>query len=210
MGELKVVGAGLGRTGTLSLKAALEQLIGGRCYHMLEVFANPGHITHWRAAARGDAVDWSTLLADYDATVDWPAAAMWRPLADAYPDAIVLLSHRPADDWWRSADRTIFEFHRRREGDPGDSLVRDQLAMTRELLEATFAERFLEEGPAKAAFERHNAEVRATVSSDRLVEWEPGDGWGPLCTALGVTVPDEEFPHSNSTEDFRRMVDLGD
>lgn len=72
---IKVVGAGLGRTGTTSLKAALEQLLGGPCHHMFEFFVHPEQVSPWHAAARGEAVDWAALLAGYDAVVDWPGAS---------------------------------------------------------------------------------------------------------------------------------------
>src|SRR5438270_4593198 len=109
---LRVVGAGLGRTGTLSLKMALEQLVGGSCYHMLEVFGNAEHVPMWHAATRGDTVDWDRLFADYTTAVDWPAAAFWPGLTAAYPDAVVLLSTRDSEGWWRSVDKTIFEIFR--------------------------------------------------------------------------------------------------
>src|SRR5512139_2619631 len=104
---LRIVGAGLGRTGTLSLKLALEKLLGAPCYHMLEVFAHPEHIAVWHTAAQGRPTDWPALFRGYAATVDWPGASFYRELMDAYPDAIVLLSTRDPDSWWRSASATI-------------------------------------------------------------------------------------------------------
>src|SRR4051812_9702762 len=106
---LKLVGAGLGRTGTASLKAALEQLLDAPCYHMIEVFGKPDAAKTWSRAVDGELPDWEEFLGDYRATVDWPASAFWRELSDAYPDAIVLLSTRDADDWWKSASNTIFQ-----------------------------------------------------------------------------------------------------
>src|ERR1700681_1618818 len=105
---LQVVGAGLGRTGTHSLKVALEQLLGGPCYHMMEVFGRPDDIPVWHAAVNGDMPDWSEFLSEYRAAVDWPAAAFWREISAANPDAVVLLSSRDTDGWWTSADNTIF------------------------------------------------------------------------------------------------------
>src|SRR5690242_5128319 len=105
---LRVVGAGLGRTGTHSLQLALQQLLGGPCYHMVEVFGRPDDIPVWHAAVNGDQPDWNTFLADYVATVDWPACAFWREMSAANPDAVVLLSSRDADGWWKSAINTIF------------------------------------------------------------------------------------------------------
>src|SRR3954466_13407154 len=105
---LRVVGAGVGRTGTASLKQALERLLGGRCYHMTEVFEHLDHVPVWHAAIRGEPVDWRSILGDYVAIVDWPGAACWRQIADANPEAIVLLStRRDAATWWKSASATI-------------------------------------------------------------------------------------------------------
>src|SRR5207237_3883303 len=119
---LRGVGAGLGRTGTHSLKLALEQLLEGPCYHMLEVFQHPEHIPLWHAAAKGTMPDWDELFADYVAVVDWPAASFWREISGANPDAIVLLSVREsAEAWWHSADDTIFQIARREVPAEGDA-----------------------------------------------------------------------------------------
>jgi hypothetical protein len=203
---LEVVGAGLGRTGTNSLKLALERLLDGPCYHMVEVFGRPEHIPAWRAAVDGDLPDWDELFAGYRSAVDWPVAAFWRELADAYPDAPVLLSVRDVDGWWKSANDTIFTLAHRElpEEEPFASQVRMAIAM----LDQRFTPGWRDEAPAKAAYLRHNEAVRAAVPGDRLVEWRPGDGWEPLCSMLGVAVPDEPFPHVNTTEDFRAMAGL--
>jgi hypothetical protein len=204
--ELKVVGAGLGRTGTHSLKLALERLLGAPCYHMLEVFGHPEHIPVWHAAVNGEAVDWSDLFTAYGAAVDWPTAAFWRELMAAYPDAVVLLSTRDADGWWRSADDTIFQVIAR--DLPDDPVGNAQMRMIRDLLSKRFTPDLRDPAAAKAAYERHNADVRAAVPGNRLVEWHPGDGWAPLCAALGVPEPDDEFPHVNTTAEFRAMAGL--
>lgn len=208
---LEVVGAGLGRTGTMSLQAALRELLGAPCYHMSEVFAHPDHIEQWRRAVRGEHVDLGAVLEGYAATVDWPAAAFWRRLAHDNPDAVVLLSHRPAEEWWRSADRTIFDYVRRPDPEgPGetDELGRAHRRLTCEMFERTFSPDYLSADAAMAAFEAHNAAVRAEVPAERLVEWQPGDGWEPICSALGLPVPDRAFPHTNTADEFRRMTGL--
>ena len=201
---LRVVGAGVGRTGTHSLKLALEQLLAGPCYHMLEVFQHPEHAPLWRGAANGDMPDWDSLFAGYVATVDWPAGSFWPELVAAYPDAVVLLSVRDsADEWWRSADRTIFEVTRRPAVGPDPwREMWDDISRNR------FTDQLDDRDAAVAAYERHNADVRAAVPRDRLVEWRPSDGWGPLCGALGVPVPDDPFPVTNTTADFRAMLGL--
>lgn len=207
---LRVVGAGLGRTGTHSLKIALEQVLGGPCYHMMETFEHPDDIPVWHAAVNGDPPDWSEFLADYVATVDWPACAFWRALADENPDAVVLLSTRSSTDaWWKSANETIFQISQR-DIPPEDNMFRAQMAMAKDMFTKTFTPNWTDETAAKRAYDEHNANVRASADPARLVEWQPGDGWEPICTALALPVPDEPFPHVNSTADFRAMVGLDD
>ena len=205
MAPLQVVGAGLGRTGTHSLQLALQELLRGRCYHMLEVFEHPEHIAVWHDAVRGSTTDWDALFDGYVAAVDWPTVTFWQELADRYPDAAVLLSTRPADDWWKSTNATIFEIGRQPPID--DPVFGAQLAMVKELFER-FSPDWKDEHRAKAAFEAHNAAVRASVPADRLIDWRVGDGWGPICEKLGLPVPDEPFPHVNTTDDFRAMAGL--
>ena len=105
---LHVIGAGLGRTGTLSLKLALEQLGLGPCYHMMEVRAAPERLEHWNRIAAGEQVDWDEVFAGFQSTVDWPACNYWRELMARYPDAKVILSLRDPDGWFRSTQATIF------------------------------------------------------------------------------------------------------
>ena len=204
---LQVVGAGLGRTGTHSLKVALEQLLGGPCYHMVEVFGRPDQRDTWAAAVRGEEVDWASFLTAYRATVDWPAAAFWKELSVAAPDAVIVLSTRDSDAWWKSASETIFAVLARG-ASPDDDAGREELAMIEALIEQRFTPDWQERDGAIAAYEAHNARVRAEAPPGRLVEWQPGDGWTPLCAALGVAEPSEPFPHLNSTTDFRAMTGL--
>lgn len=205
---LRVVGSGLGRTGTKSLKAALEQLLGGPCYHMVECFERSEDPPRWRTAMQGEPVAWDELLDGYVAAVDWPAAACWKELAEHYPDALVLHSERPADEWFRSADRTIFEGfkHPREEWDePGTNPWWD-MAIT--MFEQRFTPDFLDRDAAMAAVEAWNDDVRCSAPADRLLVWQPGDGWEPICAALDLPVPDVAFPHTNTTAEFREMTGL--
>ncbi len=199
---LKVVGAGLGRTCTHSLKLALEKLLGEPCYHMIEVFGHPEHVGLWHQAVLGNPPNWDELFSGYGAAVDWPAAAFWREQAEAYPDALILLSTRNSESWWRSCTNTIFEVFRRADANMPD----EWMAMITDLFTKTFTSDPLDEAGAIAAYERHNANVRATAPADRLLEWQAGDGWEPICRALGVAVPEEPFPHVNSTAEFRSMA----
>ena len=199
---IRVVGAGVGRTGTASLKEALERLLGAPCYHMIEVFAHLDHVPIWHAAINGEDVDWSPVLDGYAAIVDWPGAACWRSIAAAYPDAVVLLSTRAdAETWYRSAKATILGDVSDEEKDARPEL-HDFGAMIGDMF-ASLDPNWRDHDAAVAAYERHNAAVRAEVAPERLVEWQPGAGWEPLCQALGLPVPDEPFPHTNTTEEFR-------
>jgi len=195
---LRVVGAGLGRTGTLSLKVALERLLGAPCYHMAEVFAHPEHVGAWHDAARGRMPDWRALFAGYGAAVDWPAAAFWPELSEAFPDALVLLSVREPEAWWRSASGTIFPSIDRAGGEWRE--------MVRAMMASRFTDRLDDREACLAAFERHNAEVRRRVPAHRLLEWRATDGWAPLCRALGVPEPDEPFPRVNTSEEFHARL----
>ena len=201
---MRIVGAGLGRTGTMSLKIALERLLGAPCYHMIEVFAHPEHVPVWHAAVRGESVDWDELFDGYAAVVDWPAATFWREISSAYPDSRILLSTRDSGDWWRSINATILE-NFRRGAPPGTDAW---FAMTADLMSRHFSSGPPGELEAIAAYEKHNDEVRRTAPRDRLIDWRPGDGWEPLCDALGAAVPDEPFPHTNTTEEFRSRFGL--
>jgi hypothetical protein len=166
---------------------------------MLEVFGRPDDVPLWHAAAKGEPVDWEAMFAEFDATVDWPSSAFWKPISEVYPDAVILLSSRDSEAWWKSADRTILEgFRPEKAFEPSP-----WSAMLKDLLANTFTPDLLDKDKAIAAYEAHNADVRATAPRDRLVEWHPGDGWEPLCSALGVPVPDEPYPHTNSTSEFR-------
>jgi hypothetical protein len=199
---LRVVGAGLGRTGTTSLKVALEHLLEAPCYHMDEVYAHPEHVEVWRSALRGDPSGLAGIMEGYAATVDFPAGAFWRELGAMFPDALVVLTVREsAEAWWRSANRTIFEKNRQPVA-PGDPLAVSS-GMIAELMSWRFTPDWNDRDSAMAAYERHNDAVRRGVDPGRLLEWKADDGWEPLCAALDLPVPSTAFPHKNSAREFR-------
>ncbi len=202
---LRVVGAGLGRTGTNSLKVALERLLDGRCYHMFELLERPGDTEGWERAAAGELVRWDWLARDYVATLDFPAAMFWRALLADSPNAVVLLSTREsAQIWWDSFRRTIVpSLSGEVPADRPDWARRR--AMNLEVL-GHLTPQWRREADAIAAYERHNEEVRRTVPADRLIDWQPGDGWEPICSALGVAVPEDPFPHENAAADFQARI----
>lgn len=194
---VRVVGTGVGRTGTLSLKFALEQLLGRRCYHMMEVFGHPEHVDVWTRAARDEPVDWEELLQDFGAIVDWPGASFWPELTSTFPDALVLHSERAdAETWWRSASATILTF----------DAVPPEMQAFRDMCLEFFGRRFTDQiedhDACVAAYEAHNARVRAAIDPARMLLWHPGDGWEPICRALDVPVPDVPFPHTNTTAEW--------
>jgi hypothetical protein len=200
---LQVVGAGVGRTGTHSLKIALEQLLGGKCHHMIEVFGRPEEVPIWTEAIDGRQIDWDALMAPYTAQVDWPGASFWPELSEANPDALVILSLRDPDDWYTSCTNTIFE---------GIDMMVDQgdqwMAAVLRLLGQRFSDRLDDRSAMLAAFEKHNDAVRAGIPAERLLEWTPADGWEPICERLGLPVPTDPFPRTNSTIEFREMVGM--
>lgn len=202
--SLKVIGAGFGRTGTLSLKMALEQLGFGPCYHMVEVFKHPTHIPLWRKAHAGDATDWPALFEGYQATVDWPSCNLWAEQLAAFPEAKIILSRRDPAAWYRSIMSTIYPSSAAAAAsdDPGQRAFG---AFAMEVIwDRVFQGRLDDEAHVCATFEAHNAAVIAAAPKDRLLVFEASEGWGPLCDFLGVPVPETPYPRSNSTEDFQK------
>lgn len=203
--SLCVVGAGLPRTGTRSLSIALELLLGGTCYHMMTLLERGGvDVPAFLAASRGGSADWTSVFRNYRSAVDWPASAFWRDIAAANPSSLIVLSQRDsADSWWRSVDTTVFENNRKCPpllDDPALDHARYEL--THQLLTSTFGDDWDDAETAKAGYERWNDEVLASALPERLIVWQPCDGWGPLCDGLDVPIPDVPFPHVNSADEF--------
>jgi hypothetical protein len=214
---LEVIGAGFGRTGTMSLKVALEKLGFGPCYHMTEVFANPEHVELWEAAARGEPLDWDKVFGDYRATVDWPGASFYEGLMEKYPDAKVILTVRDPERWYESARSTIYNVQNVASS-PVFSLAALFVPRLRDLRRAalmaadlvwkrTFDGKFEDREHAIEVFERWNEEVKERVPPEKLLVYEVKEGWEPLCEFLGTTVPkDKPFPHHYDRKTFRRMI----
>lgn len=205
---LRIIGAGLPRTATTTLKTALPTLLGEPCYHMTEVFEHPDHLGHWRRAADGEPVDWKAFYDGYAATVDFPSAPFWPQLAEIYPDALILLSTRTSGAaWWKSMDATIMERMRQEEVTP-------EVAPFREVMEKVWRRAFgrgVFDDPrtGEAAYDAYVRHVRDTAPPERLLEWSAAQGWEPICAALGVDVPKEPFPHVNSTEEWKARIAEG-
>ncbi|WP_214411904.1 sulfotransferase family protein [Sphaerisporangium fuscum] len=213
---LEVIGVGMGRTGTYSLKVALERLGHGPCHHMASLGGDLDRIHGWEAAARGEQVSWEELLRGYRATVDWPACYFWEELTAAYRDARVILTVRDPCRWYASVHETIYRSSHRQRGWAGMAMRLEDLACQglrhrrrmceRVIWEGTFGERFGDRDYAIEVFVWHTAHVMAQVPDDRLLVYEVCQGWEPLCEFLGAPVPEEPFPRLNDTASFRRMT----
>ena len=206
---MQVIGAGFGRTGTLSLKQALEDLGFGPCYHMQEVGRRPSHVRLWLEYAETGNARWDELFESFESGVDYPVANVWVELADHYPDARVILTVRDPERWWESTNSTIYGF--RTAFAPWflaavPYLDRFVDMVEKYVWEGLFDGRFTDRDHAISVFNDHADLVRSTCSSERLLEFEVAQGWEPLCAFLDVPVPDKPFPHLNDTDETRRMV----
>lgn len=200
---LQVIGAGFGRTGTLSLKAALATLGIAPCHHMIEVAERPEQAPRWAAACDG-ATDWHALLGGFRAAVDWPATAFWRELSVAFPDARVILTVRDAAAWYASFRDTILA-HMAGLAPPPGSALRAVYDLTRELvLDGVFAGRAADASYAIGIYEAHNRKVVDTIAAERLLVYDVAAGWEPLCRFLDRPVPHAPFPHLNTRTAFLR------
>jgi hypothetical protein len=193
----------------MSLKLALEQLGFGPCYHMAEVMTRPGHDTMWLALAKGEASDWRPILEGFNATVDWPSTYFWRRLAADNPDAKIILTRRDPEAWYRSAATTIFarmlEFETLRAGSGAEAIDlvrRRHMEMVNTIIVNDTFGGSLDKENAIRVFTAHNAAVCREVPPERLLIYEAGQGWEPLCRFLGVAVPEAPYPRMNSTDDF--------
>ncbi|MBS9716088.1 sulfotransferase family protein [Pseudohalocynthiibacter aestuariivivens] len=205
--SLKIIGSGFGRTGTRSLKEALEQLGFGPCHHMEEVFNNPNQVPVWQAFVAGERIDWHKFFAGYNSQIDWPGSHIWRELSETFPDAKVIHSVRPEDSWWKSFSTTIGKLltvYERMELPPH---VRDMLDAASEFIgKTTFNGQFMDREMALAAFRKRALDVQAALPADRLLVFDVAQGWDPLCNFLEVPVPDGPFPHLNELNEFWERV----
>ena len=199
---IKVIGAGFGRTGTLSLKHALERLGFDACYHMEEVFEHPEHTTVWAALNRGEQIDWDALFEGYQASVDWPSCNYWRQQMQRYPDARVILSSRDPESWYTSVMNTIFPTSQSVRNSEDEAAARLGDWLFEIIWNGVFDGRLEDRAHCLKIFRAHEAEVRREVPPDQLLVHQAKEGWEPVCRFLGCEVPDEPYPRVNSTEDF--------
>jgi hypothetical protein len=216
---MRLIGAGLPRTGTLTQKLALEQLGVGPSYHWVNVLADLDQVELWSRALDGEG-PWDEVFAGFDSTVDWPGGYFYRELIDVYPEAKVLLSVRNPESWERSFRQTIVALRH------GESLMRllssargeidprwkRYLALVDRMFwgpQGTFADGWDEPAQLIEQMVRHNEEVERAVPPERLLVWEVAEGWEPLCKFLEVEVPAEPLPHENDRETFLERVTGG-
>jgi hypothetical protein len=210
-GMLKIIGAGFGRTGTLSLKKALELLGMGPCYHMDEMIRYPEHIVLWRAAAEGKPLNWEEIFANYRSSLDFPASLYYQELLAAYPDGKVILTVREPERWYQSMYETAYTMMElytpawvkkyvpqyKRFADLIDLMIWNGL----------FSGCFADRDHAIRIYNDHIEQVKRDVPADKLLIFNVKEGWKPLCDFLGIPVPaDIPFPHVNDHETVKRQI----
>ncbi|MFL5909553.1 MAG: sulfotransferase family protein [Gaiellaceae bacterium] len=207
---LKLINAGLGRTGTTSLKVALEKLGFGPCYHMFDIVNDDRRLGQWeKIVCEAQRPDWEAVFDGYTSAVDGPSAIYYRQLMEAFPQAKIMLTVRAAERWYQSTYDTLYQFAVHGGADSSDtSSMRSRVHRLTSTMtwNGLFGGRFPDRDHAIDVFHRHNQEVISTVGPDNLLIYDVKDGWGPLCAFLGVEVPAEQFPHVNDTESMRRRL----
>lgn len=205
---LEVIGAGFGRTGTLSMKAALETLGYNKCHHMLEVMSNGDQVNWWHDITIGKDPNWDAIFEGFTASVDFPSSIFYKELAEKYPEAKVVLTVRDFDKWYKSANETIYAISN---AFPGWIKLIPRVRKTAEMAngliwEQFFQGKFEDRAFAEKLFREHIENVKASIPAERLLVMEVKEGWEPLCAFLGQEIPDEPFPHVNETADFKKRI----
>ena len=201
---LKVIGTGMSRTGTLSTRMALEHLGYGPCHHMMSLFAEPEQVAIWSNVANGRTTDWETVFQGFNAQVDFPGGRVWQQTIDAFPNAKVVHTERPEEDWWASFSKTVLKVwtHHQMLTQSMPEHIQDIFVnLTPFYIDDTFGG-LPDRGMAIEAYRRNNAMVREVIPADRLLVFTPSDGWEPLCAFLGDPVPKAPFPKSNARDEF--------
>lgn len=199
--SLKIIGASFGRTASLSLKKALEILGYTNCYHMSEVVTKPEHSELWLRAWNGEFI-WDDIFDGYQAAVDWPVAAFWPQLMEAYPEAKIILSTREPEAWYESAKNTIFKSM-----DEGinskNQEIRKRILMAKEIIvDGTFNGKLNDKKHCIKIYNENIARCKKEVDSDRLITFNPKDGWDSLCKQLACPIPNVDYPFINTTKEF--------
>lgn len=216
--SIKIIGAGLPRTGTNTLKESLERLGYTKTYHMKELLVNPKSLHYWLSLKNTSTTNWDELYDGFQATVDFPGYPWYKEHMKQYPDAKVILTIRPFEDWYASIYSTIWM--------AGPQTLGQKLKMMSKLLFnprlravikcVKFAKRtifgvhlegkFADKAFAEKVFNKHIDDVKAYVPAEKLLVYDVRQGWGPLCQFLGKQVPAEPLPHLNKKENFKEML----
>lgn len=215
---IKIIGAGLGRTGTKSLQEALIQLGFNKCYHMGELFLNPHGVQYWKEASRKGDTEWNDLFAGYQAIVDFPGAMFYKELVTQYPDAKIILTERDPETWYESAKRTVYVFKpslksmlRLLVNAPFNSVARNIIRVGKFNEKAIWGDffegKFEDKEFAISKFVAHNEEVKKSIPSDKLLVFQSAQGWGPICDFLNLPIPEMPYPTSNSRQSFYEWAD---
>ena len=215
---IKIIGAGLPRTGTNTLKASLEKLGYVKTYHMKDLLSNPTMLHHWLTLEKTSNTNWDELYNGYEATVDFPAYPWYKEHMKQYPDAKVILTVRPFEDWYASIKSTIWQ--------AGPQTLKQKLLMLLKLMmnpklkrvamcvkfakrmifKQHFENRLQDKAFAEQVFNKHIEQVKAFVPPEKLLVYDVSQGWEPLCKFVGVPVPNEPLPHLNKKENFKEML----
>lgn len=215
--SIQVIGTGMGRTGTHSLKLALEILGFGKCYHMAELFEHPEGLVHFEKAEKGEDADWDTLFTGYNSAVDYPVTRYYKQLMQKYPDAKMIHTIRDSESWYASASKTIIWASKPSLGrmlklmiklpfSPGLRKQMPVLKYNGKLIELEFGKDCFNKEKVIEHFNKHNEEVLRFVPKEKLLVFNPKDGWEPLCNFLSVPLPSTPFPKTNSRDEFRNRI----
>jgi hypothetical protein len=211
---IKVLNLSLGRTGTMSLKHALEDLGLDKCYHFSDMFIHPEHTELWRRYAKGEPIDWEALFEGYQSSVYWSTSYDYQSLLDRYPDMKFILTVREFNAWYKSTFNTVYSLNRltlsrsiglRVKGIFNPDLIKlyKIWKLQEELLwQKTFKGRFHDKDFAIQQFKNHIENVKKNIPAERLLVYEIKQGWQPLCDFLEIPIPDTDFPRVNDTESF--------
>ncbi len=217
--SLLVIGTGVGRTGTHSLKLALEQLGFAKCYHMDELLQHPERLVYFQQAGRGENVNWNELFDGYQSAVDYPVARYYKQIIATYPDAKIIHTTRDPESWYNSAMDSIFWASKPSFGRlfkilikmPFSSVIRKRLPVLKydgAMIDAIFGKNLKDKAEVIRRFNAINAETLNFIPKDRSLVYDVKTGWEPLCKFLNVPVPETPFPKSNTREEFRKNVAL--
>lgn len=203
--SIKVIGAGFGRTGTASLRTALEKLGFNKCYHMHEILVDQSRAKSWYKASQGKDVNWDRVFDGYQAMLDWPSCSFYKNLVEKYPEAMVILTVRDPEEWYKSVSETVYPLSNSFSKwhawfSPTARIMKGMLFKI--IWEGTFHGKFEDKEYAKTIFNRHIEEVKRTVSEEKLLIYKVTEGWKPLCEFLKVDEPEEPFPRVNGLEEF--------